>query len=221
MKIYQGLLAGCVLGLVCNIPAVSAADPYAPEDFSDFGLYLSVAGGWNYADSDNFDVPSVPVGGEIFFEDGWTGAIALGAHVSDHIRTELEFAVRHNALDDEDIVGLGTIDLNGDVNVYTGLAKVAYDFGDGPFRPFLGIGIGFASFDVDINAPVAGNDSDMAVAGSLEAGINYSLTEKAELFADTEVLLLEDVTLDPTSTGSATLSNPMFVSASVGFRWKF
>ena len=198
-----------------------AADPFVAGDSSDSGIYLAVAGGWTYADGDTFDVPSAPASGEIFFQDGWVGSVAIGARITDHVRTELELAVHHNALDDEDIVGLGTIDLDGEVNVYTGLAKVAYDFGDGPLRPYVGAGIGIARFDVDINAPVTGSDSSLALAGSLEAGVNYALTANAELFGDAQVLLLDDVTIDPASTGSATLSNPMFVSASVGLRWSF
>jgi hypothetical protein len=123
MKPFQKLLVGSLLGAMFNCPMARAADPYVAEDRSGLGLYLAVSGGWNYADSDNFEVPSVPISGEIFFLDGWTGAVALGGRITDHIRTELELAIRHNALDDEDLVGIGTIDLTGEVNVYTGLQK--------------------------------------------------------------------------------------------------
>ena len=191
------------------------------DDRSDLELYLAVSGGWNYADGDKFEVPSVPISGEIFFLDGWTGAVALGGHITDHIRTEFELAVRHNALDDEDLAGIGTIDLTGKVNVYTGLLKVAYDFGEGPFRPFIAAGVGLAKFDVEIDVPFTGSDDAVALAGSLEAGASYAMSANAELFADAEVLLLDDVTLDPTATGDSILSNPLFVSASVGLRWRF
>ena len=209
------------LSTLLNGPMAWAADPYVAEGSPDLGLYLAISGGWNYADSDKFEVPSIPISGEIFFLDGWTGAVAVGGHISHHIRTEFELAARHNALDDEDIVGIGTIDMTGEVNVYTGLFKVAYDFGDGPLKPFVAAGVGLAKFDVEIDAPVTGSDSDVVLAGSLEAGINYAMTANAELFADAEVLLLDDVTLDPTATGDSNLSNPLFVSASVGLRWNF
>lgn len=219
MKLFQMLLVSSLFGTIFSVPIAHAADPYVAEDRSDLGLYLAVSGGWNYADSDNFEVPSVPISGEIFFLDGWRGAVALGGRITDHVRAELELAIRHNALDDEDLVGIGTIDLTGRVNVYTGLAKVAYDFGDGPFKPFIAAGIGLASFDAEIEAPVVGSDSNVVLAGSLGAGVNYSLSPNAELFADAELLLLDDVTIDPAGTGDSNLSNPIFVSVSAGLRW--
>jgi opacity protein-like surface antigen len=221
MTSFQKLLVGSLLGAMFNSPMAQAADPYMVEDGSGLGLYVAVSGGWNYADSDNFEVPSVPISGEIFFLDGWTGAVALGGRITDHVRTELELAIRHNALDDEDLVGIGTIDLTGKVNVYTGLAKVAYDFGDGPFKPFIAAGIGLASFDAEIEAPVVGSDSNVVLAGSLGAGVNYSLSPNAELFAAAELLLLDDVTIDPVGTGDSNLSNPMFVTVAAGLRWNF
>ena len=221
MKLYQILLAGSLMGALLNVPAASAADPYLVAEAPDRRLYLAVSSGWNYADSDLFEIPSIPLSGEIFFMDGWAGAVALGGHITDHVRTEFELAVHHNALDDEDIVGLGTIDLEGEINVYTGLAKIAYDFGEGPLKPYIAAGVGLAKFDVEINSPVTGSDSDLVLAGSLEAGVNYAVTANMELFADGQVLMLDDVTIDPAGGGAADLSNPMFISASVGLRWNF
>jgi hypothetical protein len=221
MKLLQKLLVGSFLGVTLTSTIARAADPYVAGDSRGLDLYLAVSGGWSYADGDNFEVPSVPISGEIFFSDGWTGAVALGGHITDHVRTEFAFAVRHNALDEEDLVGIGTIDLTGLVNVYTGLAKVAYDFGDGPFKPFLSAGAGLASFHAEIDSPVTGSDSHVVLAGSLGAGVNYTLSANAELFTDAEVLLLDDVTIDPTSTGDSTLSNPTFMSVTAGLRWNF
>jgi opacity protein-like surface antigen len=187
------------------------------ESATDLGLYLAVAGGWTYADSDK----SPTFDGEIFFRDGWTGSAALGAHITDHVRAEFELAAHQDSLDHIRI-GAGSMDLNGDLTVYTGLAKIAYDFGDGPFRPYVAAGIGLANFDVKVKPPTgSGSDSDMALAGTLEAGINYAMTANAELFSDVQVLLLNDVTVDPASNGGAELLNPMFVSASLGLRWNF
>ena len=162
MKIYFGLLVSVILAGVIGVPRAWATDPFVAESATDMELYLAVAGGWTYAEIDKFELSSAPISGEIFFEDGWTGKVALGAHITDHVRTELELALRHNALDYETIVGVGTIELEGETNVYTGLAKVAYDFGDGPIRPFIGVGLGVASFDVEIDAPVTGSGSNLA-----------------------------------------------------------
>jgi opacity protein-like surface antigen len=217
MKIYLGLLVSTLLAIVFDIPAAGANDTYVAESSLDLGLYLAVAGGWTYADSDK----SPTFDGEIFFKDGWTGSAALGTHITDHVRAEFELAAHQHSLDHIRI-GAASMDLNGDLTVHTGIAKIAYDFGDGLLRPYVAGGVGLANFDVGVKPPTgSGSDSDMALAGTLEAGINYAVTANAELFSDVQVLFLSDVTVDPASNGGAELSNPMFVSASLGLRWNF
>ena len=140
----------------------------------------------------------------------------------DHLRAELEFAIRHNDLDHEDIDQVGKIDLNGTTNVYTGLAKIAFDFGDGPLRPFVGAGIGVARFevDIDITDPVEASRAEHLCRRIL-GDTDYAISTNAELFAEGEALMIDDVSLDPASTGSASLSNPLFLSTSLGLRYRF
>lgn len=217
MKTYLALLVSTPLAIVFDAPAAWADDSNVAENSLDLGLYLAVAGGWTYADSDK----SPTFDGEIFFKDGWTGSAALGAHITDHIRAEFELAAHQNSLDHVSS-GAFSVGLNGNLTVYTGIAKIAYDFGDGAFRPYVAAGVGLANFDVEVKPPTgSGSDSDMALAGTLEAGINYAVSANAELFSDVQVLLLGDVTVDPDSSGATELSNPLFVSASVGLRWNF
>ena len=97
--------------------------------------------------------------------------------------------------------------------------KLVYDYGEGPVRPFIVAGIGLAKPDVEIDAPATGSDDDLVLAGSLEAGVSYAMPANAEVFADAEVPLLDEVTVDPTATGDANLSNTLLVSASVRLRW--
>jgi hypothetical protein len=200
-----------------NVDLARAAD-VADDDLS---LYLAVSGGWNQQFDADFDVSGAPISGDLFFNDGWTGAVALGAHVTDNLRIELEFAVHQVGLDSEDLVGIGTIDLEGHARAYDVLTKLAYDFGDGPVKPFIAAGVGVASYGVDLDFPVSGSDSDTTYAGALEAGVSYTISSDAELFAAGQLLVLGDVELDPTSSGSATLDYPLLVSGSVGLRWNF
>jgi Outer membrane protein beta-barrel domain len=217
MKYYLSLI-----GVFAGLASLGTEPTWAADVAdNDLSFYLALSGGWSHQFDADFDVSGAPITGEIFFHDGWTGAVSLGAHVTDNLRAELEGAVHQVGLDSEDIVGIGTIDLEGHVRVYDVLAKLAYDFGDGPVKPFVAAGVGFASYGVDLDAPVSGSDSDTTFAGALEAGINYTVTPKAELFATGQVLVLGDVDLDPTSSGSATLSSPLLLSGSVGLRWNF
>src|SRR5438874_6562902 len=132
MRIHIKLLTAAIFATLVGVPSVWAADLFVAENSTNLGYYLSVAGGWNHADSDKFHLSSGQISGEIFFDDGWVGKVALGTNIDDHLRAELEFAIHHNGLDYENINQLGRIDLKGETNVYTGLAKIAYDFGDGP-----------------------------------------------------------------------------------------
>lgn len=190
-------------------------------DSPDTGLYLALSGGWNHQASADIDVSGLPITGEIFFKNGWTGAVAVGAHATSNLRAEVELAVHQTGLDYEELEGVGTIDLDGNARVTNVLAKLLYDFGDGPVRPYVGAGIGLANYRVKLDAPIAGKDSDTAFAGALEAGLNYAVSPHAELFAAGQVLLLGDLKLDPTSTGGARIDNPLLVSTSVGVRWHF
>jgi opacity protein-like surface antigen len=217
MKIYLSLLVGAILAARIGVPAAWAADPAMTESTSDLGLYLAVAGGWTHADSDQ----SPTFDGEVFFKNGWIGSAALGVHFTDHVRAEFEWAAHQNSLDHISS-GAFSMDINGDLTVFTGLAKIAYDFGNGPLRPYVAVGGGLANFEVTVKPPTgSGSDSEMAVAGTLEAGINYAMTANAEIFSGVQVLMLDDVTIDPDSSGATELSNPLFVSAAVGLRWNF
>ena len=129
MKTYLVLLVGTLVAIVFDIPAAWADDSDVAENSLDLGLYSAVAGGWTYADSDKSPTFNV----EVFFKDGWTGSAARGARITDHVRAEFELAAHQNSLDH--VSGGGSsMDLNGDLTVYTGIAKIAYDFGDGPMR---------------------------------------------------------------------------------------
>lgn len=217
MRIYLGVIVGTFVALVSEVPAAWAADAIGEASSLDLGLYLAFAGGLTHADSDK----SPTFDGEVFFQDGWTGSSSLGAHLTDHVRAEFELAAHQNSLDHISS-GPFSMEINGDLTVYTGLAKIAYDFGDGRLRPYVAVGLGLANFHVEVTPPTGnGSDSDIALAGTLEAGMNYALTANAELFSDFQVLLLDDVTIDPDSTGGTELSNPMFISASIGLRWNF
>lgn len=181
----------------------------------DLPLYLTVSGGWNYADSDR----SPTFDGKIFFKDGWIGSAGLGTNFSDHWRGELEVAVRRNGLDRVEATGF-QVDVDGHTAIYTGMAKVAYDFGDGQFKPYIGAGIGLADFVVHTTSP-SGTDSEVTVAGSLQAGVNYSISPSTVVFFDTQVLLLGDVNVDPSNTGTTKIENPLFLTASIGVRFGF
>ena len=194
----------------------SAFAQESSENSSTF--YLSVAGGYAHAPSADVDAG---VNVELFFNDGWAGSAAVGTHLTDHIRAELEFALRQVKLDDETIQGLGKINLDGDVDAYSGIVKLAYDFGDGPFRPYVAGGMGLVNYSVDIDQPINGRDDDTVLAFAVEGGLSFRLSERIDVFAAAQFMMLGNVTLDPANTGDADLENPSFVTSSGGLRIHF
>ena len=211
------ILCSCILPL---LPGMAFAADIAPQKSSETSLYFAVSGGWSHLErADLSGIVGVSTS-EIFFNDGWTGAVMAGTRLSDHWRAEVELAAHHQGLNYENLNGV-RVDLIGNVQVYDGLAKLAYDFGDGPLRPYIGAGVGLANFGVDLQSPAVGSDNDWVMAGALEAGLSYAVSPQVELFASGQVLFLGNVTLDPTSQGGATLVHPTLLSTSLGVRLNF
>ena len=219
MKQFRRLsvLGGCIWPLLSGM--AFAADVASPKG-SETALYIAVSGGWSHLErADLSGIVGISTS-EIFFNDGWTGAVMAGTRLSDHWRAEVEFAAHHQGLNYENLNG-ARVDLTGNVQVYDGLAKLAYDFGDGPLRPYVGAGIGLANFGVDLQSPAVGSDNAWTMAGALEAGLSYAVSPQVEIFASGQVLFLGNVTLDPTSSGGATLVHPTLLSTSLGLRLNF
>jgi opacity protein-like surface antigen len=208
-----------LLFLYSTTSAVSAADVASTDAGVRKEHYLSLSGGLSFADATEFE--TVGATGEIFFHGGWTGSAALGIHLTNTLRSEVELSIHTNDLEDEYIDGLGTIELDGNVSVVTTLAKLAYDFDLNSLKPFVAIGIGLAHFEAEIQVPITGSDHDTVLAGAVEGGFAYVVSDRVDLFTKAQLLVLGDVTLDPAGTGDSTLDTPLLVSGSAGIRIGF
>jgi opacity protein-like surface antigen len=201
-------------GLVVMTSVADAADLIGQNG----SIYFAIAGGFDNLFDTNFDAGVVA--GTINFNPGWIGALAIGTHVSQSLRAEIEVSSQSVSLDDEEINGLGRIDLSGDVQVIAVMAKIDYDFDLGSIRHFVGAGIGVANFAVDLGAPIQFEESDSVLAGMGEAGIGVPLTPDIEAFGKAQVMVLDDVSIDSPG-GSATLDHPTMASIPVGLRVGF
>ncbi len=122
---------------------------------------------------------------ELEFDPGWAVEVATGYHINEFIRGELALAWRQTEVDDleflgsdreldEDYIGLFTAMVNG----YFELPLIL------GVRPFIGGGVGFAYFDVELEtiAPIIAVDSgDFTFAWQGIAGLAFHFTPQIAL----------------------------------------
>lgn len=181
MKIVRNITLVSVLALT---PSIAMAQEMGR-------IYMEGRGGVTFlTDADN-------TGGGINIKSshdvGPNVAAAVGYSDPSGFRGELELSYRENEIDDLTIrddggigVALGVGSLNGfgfsasgDVSIFTAMGNLYYDFPTtGPWKPFVGGGIGVAEVSVDASALGVEivDDSDTVVAYQVGAGIAYELT---------------------------------------------
>ncbi|MEM8877280.1 MAG: outer membrane beta-barrel protein [Pseudomonadota bacterium] len=94
---------------------------------------------------------------------------------------------------------IGVVPHSGDVDAWTFLWNVYYEFNDVfdiPLTPWVGAGIGFTVFDYNnLGAAVAPafviNDSDTAFTGAFHAGFDYELTPNVDLVGRYALILID------------------------------
>lgn len=208
-----------LVALVCTslFPSVSIAQTIE-ESGHRTAAYLAISGGENHEPDQHFH--SATSTGHVAFSDGITGSVALGFDLGDHFRTELELAVQQANLDHIHVPGF-RLDVGGTSDIFTGMAKIAYDFDCGGVRPYLAAGLGIGQFAIHLANTLRGSDSDLAFAGKLEGGVSIPITNRVDLFANTQALFLTDVMMNPGGGDATELSHPILYSGSTGFRLHF
>lgn len=142
---------------------------------------------------------------------GFTGAVAIGRTFNNNVRVELGGSWTQ--------ANDGTVTLppvvfphGGDINVYTLMLNglVSFDIGS-VVRPFVGLGLGFAIYDMDNFGAVGGafifNDSDTVAAGALHLGLDIPLSDNIILTGRYAMVLTGDANFTATD-GINTASKP-------------
>ena len=121
---------------------------------------------WPDAESNFVGFPS----SDIDIENTWVGFARLGYRYSPSWRVELEGGYRPGDIDE--------VGASGEVKVWSVMGNLIYDFmPDSQFRPFVGVGIGWAQTSVDLLAvgPVIVDDEDGDFAWQAIAGFAWRL----------------------------------------------
>jgi opacity protein-like surface antigen len=217
--VFGALLLG---GLVTGTTGAGAADVvdtgYVPEMS---GWYLAISGGLTHIFELDYEADAgVPfdTDGDIDFNYGWRAGAALGRYFSDNFRGEVEFG--YSSTDADEVDGEN---VDGSLKIFSVLGKIDLELGEffGFWRPYLGVGAGFAHVNIDdIGGPAEADGTDTVFAGAIEGGSKFALTDSVDLFTQTQLMILGDVEAD-LPAGSIDLDSPMVLSSSVGLRIKF
>ena len=156
--------------------------------------YFASYGGWNGLLDYNGTIPQLGSEVNASFEDGYGGGVAVGRYFTPRLRSELDFAYRHNDGDTWTATGGQTAPntpaqpLAGDVDCYSGMMNVLCDFGGrrlGRITPYAGAGAGVAFVEADFQAAgfqFAVDDSAFAYQGI--AGLLFPMGERADWFCE-------------------------------------
>jgi len=123
--------------------------------------------------------PPAVVGAELSYDTGIGLSLAVG-HALKGVRYEGEVSYFRTDVDEVNGIDSGgnkiVIPLNGDITTTALMANVYKDFDTGTeFRPFVGLGVGAANLDMEINQM---SDDDTVFAFQLLLGFGYQVAEK-------------------------------------------
>lgn len=222
----------------------------APAAYAGDGIYGAIGAGINYMHPDN-DVSNDSVGGaapytfdsEADYNNGIGIYVALGKHIGNGFRAELEGSyrnndIRHIAVKGPVYSGFPPSTISGDTKTYGVMANLIYDFeGLSDFvTPYLGAGAGVAFIDHDIvgNNTAAGAvpASPLTIAYAADkaafayqgiAGLAFDLADDLILDISYRYFAVDKPTVAATLNGVAAGIKTEYETHSLfaGLRWSF
>ncbi|OOY34294.1 hypothetical protein BOV90_05115 [Solemya velum gill symbiont] len=115
-------------------------------------------------------------------------------------------------------------DTNGDISVTALMLNGWYSFGEGPLRPFVGAGLGYAKASIDTSFDLGGNngidDSDSGFAWQVGAGVEYALSDTTSLVGVYKYMNMDSI--DVTDNEDTDISTDFSTHiVQVGLKMKF
>ncbi|MBL8594250.1 MAG: porin family protein [Devosia sp.] len=191
MTLYKLLGGAAAVALIAGTPALAAdlivdVPVDEPVTVADTGWYFSVfAGGlWDgfVTAEDDSDPDADDV--EVSTDAGWLLGAAVGTHVFDSLRAEVElYGASRNVNGASE--GALSIDLDGTVTTVGLLGNLWVDFDTGSgFTPYIGggLGVGYVHAESPGAGPVAPLDADgVGLAYQLGAGVQVDVADNIAL----------------------------------------
>ena len=204
----RNLIAG-LAGVALAVMVGTAATAEGPAKHK--GLYVSGALGANWATDSDVSGAS----GDVDFNLGGVGAVAVGYGFGNGLRLEGELSHRRSGADD----------LSGEGKVTGFMANVLYDFDvSRRFVPFIGLGAGAAIVEFDKVSPLpAGDstdDSETVFAWQAIAGVAIPIRDQLDLTFDYRYFDVPDVDLR-SDAGTDVDTEYASHSVMIGLRYRF
>lgn len=213
MKIgLQGVGVGVVWGLIVSFaPAgMAGADPLEEqllargtaereEEDSGYVYYAELYSGFSIVPEQG--ISGGGLAGDVSFGPGFHVGGAVGARISDHLRSELSLGYRQSDVDEIDGPGI-RLEGAGDAGVFTAMANGYVDLlPDAAVIPYVGagIGVGVVSINSDNDASLlVVDDSDVVFAWNLMAGVGVPVTDHFSITLGYRYLATTDPDLEAT-----------------------
>lgn len=196
-------IAFAVAAMVAVSPPLLAQE----ASFADGKLYLGLEGGMvlprdvDVSAATSANGVTVTGSGSLEFDNGFSLAGVAGYRFTDLITAEAELG--YSKVDYDSVTGTltvsdgtntanvnGTADVEGDLTALVGMANVLLtpklDRAE-RIKPFVGVGLGFVSYDDEITSiggtAVSASDDDTALAYQLKLGFDVAATEQVDFGA--------------------------------------
>jgi opacity protein-like surface antigen len=165
-------------------------------------IYFAGYMGLNTYGDLGFSESSANVSGDFEMDNATSFAGALGVRLTRQLRAEAEISYRKAEIASVDIAGAGSFRAGGDVSSLFYLLNLYYDFDLEwqNLQPFIGVGVGFASHEGQIQdiagfGPAATDDS-MSLAWALGGGLKYRMNDDVALTGNYRFLGVPDFQVD-------------------------
>jgi OOP family OmpA-OmpF porin len=202
LLVLASVPAVALAAMISSTPLLAADIAVAPEPVAEHLWYLSLFGGIKFGEDwdDSIDCRD-PYCDESFdvtveTENGWRLSGAVGFLFSQTFAVEGELSYMTQDLDNASFDNHEDIELNGDIGIFTGMVNLIAGLPVAQaFRPYIGVGAGFAHVTLDDGDDFFDNgDSAFALQGI--AGIDFALSENIALGIRGRLLHIGDLETD-------------------------
>lgn len=143
------ILLSTFLIILCWASPSFAEDPWAGQPYFSISAMVAAADGANIHSANRTNDPNLVPDANFKTKTGFGVAGALGWLLDTNWRLEMELA--HRDFDLDEIQGVTSVNMRGDLTITTGMINIVKDFrGKSWITPYLGLGAGLGYHKLDV-----------------------------------------------------------------------